>query len=51
MEKVKFDIQKGKATITEGGDTALGKLLANHKGKIRFNTPRTKGEFEIAKKE
>ncbi len=36
MDKVKLNIKDGKATITEGGETPLGKIFANHKGKIRF---------------
>ena len=46
MDKVKLVIKGNKATITEGGDTALGKILANHKGKLRL---KGKGELEIAK--
>ena len=46
MDKVKLNIKEGKATLPEGGDTALGKLLTNHKGKIKLGK---KGEFEIAK--
>jgi len=44
---VKLNVIKGKATIEEGGDSFLGKLLANHKGKIKYKTPLAKGEFEI----
>ncbi len=46
MDKVKINIKDGKATITEGADTPLGKLLTNHKGKIRL---KGKGALEIAK--
>ena len=45
MDKVKLNIKDGKATITKGGETPLGKLLANHKGKLRFG----KKGAEIAK--
>ena len=45
MDKVKLNIKDGKATITEGGDTALGKILTNHRGKLRFG----KRRVEIAK--
>ncbi len=44
MDKVKLNIKDGKATITEGGNTTLGKLLTNHKGKIKFK----KKEIDIA---
>lgn len=49
-DKVKLKINKGKATIEEGGDTILGRLLAGHKGKIKVDTPLYKGEMEITKK-
>lgn len=49
-QKVKIKLNKGKATIEEGGNTLIGKLLANHEGKIKFKTPRAKGEFEVVKK-
>ncbi len=42
MDKVKLNIKEGKATITEGGDTALGKILSTHKGKIRLHLGRAK---------
>ncbi len=45
MDKVKINIKGNKATITEGGNTALGKILSTHKGKIRL---KGKGELEIA---
>ena len=47
---VKLKVSKGKATIEEGGDNVLGRLLAGHKGKIKINTPLFKGELEIVKK-
>ncbi len=50
MGKVVINIKKGKATITEGEDTFIGKLIAGG-GKLKLNTPRSKGEFEITKKE
>ena len=46
MDRVKLNIKEGKAIITEGGDTALGKILLTHKGKLRL---KGKGELEIAK--
>ena len=46
---VKLKVVKGKATIEEGADTAIGRMLARHKGKITVNTPLAKGEFTIAK--
>lgn len=53
MDKVTLDVKDGKATITEGGDTFLGRLLAGRKGKIKIsklqpNHRRLTGEFEIA---
>ena len=47
-DKVTLNIKKGKATITEGKDTFVGKLLAA-KGKIRINTPLVKQDIEIKK--
>ncbi len=49
MDKVKLNIKDGKAIITEGGDTALGKILLTHKGKLRLHIGRKKGELELAK--
>ncbi len=40
MDKVKLNLKEGKATIIEGGETSLGKLLSTHKGKIRFGKRR-----------
>jgi len=52
MDKVKLAVKKGKAVITEGGDSFIGKLLAGHKGKIKIdkqqaNHRRLTGEVEI----
>jgi len=46
MEKVTLNIKKGKATITEGKDTFVGKLLVT-KGKLKINTPLVKQDIEI----
>ena len=47
-DKVTIDIRDGKATITEGKDTLVGKLLAA-KGTIKINTPLVKQDIEIKK--
>ena len=53
MDKVKLEIKKGEAVITEGANSFIGKLLAGHKLKINKQQPnrrRITGEVEIAKK-
>jgi len=45
-DKVTINIKKGKATIVEGKDTFVGKLLAA-KGKIKINSPRVHQELNI----
>lgn len=49
MEKVIIDIKEGKATVTEGANSFIGKLI-KASDKIKINTTRAKGEFEIDKK-
>ena len=45
--KVILNVNKdGSATVTDGKDTLVGKLLAS-KGKIKINTPRFKRELNI----
>ena len=46
MDKVTLNIKDGKATIVEGKDTLVGKLL-KAKGKIKINTPLVKQDIEI----
>jgi len=48
-DKVKIDVKKGKGTITEGGDTFLGKLLAK-KGKVRIRRQGRTTEVNLAAK-
>lgn len=50
MPEVTLKVSKGKATIEQGGDTFIGKLLASHKGKIKVNTPYGQTEIEIKAK-
>ncbi len=50
MEKVEIEIKDGKATVTKGADSFIGKLLAASGGNLKVNLPRTKGEFKLTKK-
>ena len=47
-DKVTLNIKDGKATITEGENSLVGKLLVA-KGKIKINTPLVKQDIEIKK--
>ena len=49
MEKVTINLKNGIATVTEGEDTFIGKLIEAG-NKIKINTTRAKGEFRLAKK-
>ena len=49
MDRVKIRLKKGKATIVEGGDTFIGKLLSSA-GEIKVNVPRGRGTYKLAKK-
>jgi len=46
MDKVTLDIKKGKATIKEGGDSFLGKLLIKQ-GKIKIHKQGRTAEIDI----
>ena len=49
MDKLHINIEKGKATIEEGEDTFLGKIIKSA-GKINFDTPRIRKKMNIVKK-
>ena len=47
MDKVRIKIDKDEATIEEGEDSFMGKLIAGCTGEFRINTPR--GQRKIKK--
>ena len=47
MDKVKLEIKDNEAVVAEGGDSFLGKLLANHKGTININRSGVHREVKI----
>ena len=49
MDKVTINLKDGKATVTEGEDTFIGKLVEAGNN-IKINTTRAKGEFKLEKK-
>ena len=47
MDKVKLDVKGKEAAIIEGGDSFLGKVLTNHKGKIKIHMQGVHREVKI----
>jgi len=46
MDKVKIEVKKGEAIITEGGDSFIGQLISKA-GKVRIHRPGINREVQI----
>ena len=47
-DKVKIKLDKGKATMEEGADSALGKILAANKGNLTIKTPYGRRKVKVS---
>jgi len=46
MDKVKLEVEKGEAVITEGGGSFIGKLMSKA-GRVRIHKPGVNREVKI----